>query len=283
MIIKLLFTRHFIIHCPDFNLIKLSIGPCFAEHAVLHLYMARFFMHFLNKIGYVGTSEPFKRLIVQGMINGRTFLTEDGRYINEDEVNILNEKQNRAEETVSGKRVHMEWEKMSKSKKNGVDPSELFDEYSVDSIRLIMLADVLPRSPRNWSKDSECIHFSTCKFYSKLIAHCTHTFMAFIMFLSIAFPGILNWQHRIWLCLNEFNKARADDSIAKPANDADDETEELKLFELRNSCVQRAERFYSNAHFSSAIKECQELTDELRVSCLNDLITLLFHKLIELF
>lgn len=116
-------------------------------------------MHFLNKIGYVGTSEPFKRLVVQGMINGRTFLTEDGRYINEDEVNILNEKQNRAEETVSGMKVHMEWEKMSKSKKNGVDPSELFDEYSVDTIRLIMLADVLPKSPRNWSKDSECIHF----------------------------------------------------------------------------------------------------------------------------
>lgn len=133
-----------------------------SEHAILHLYMARFFMHFLKKIGYVGVSEPFKRLVVQGMINGRTFLTQDGRYIQEDQVNILNEKENRAEETLSGMRVQMEWEKMSKSKKNGVDPSELFDEYSVDSIRLIMLADVLPRSPRNWSKDSECCeHFSS--------------------------------------------------------------------------------------------------------------------------
>lgn len=130
-----------------------------SEHAVLHLYMARFFMHFLKKMGYVGSSEPFKRLISQGMINGRTFLTEDGRYIEEDAVNILNEKENRAEETVSGKRVHMEWEKMSKSKKNGVDPSELFEEYSVDSIRLIMLADVLPRSPRNWSKDSKLVFY----------------------------------------------------------------------------------------------------------------------------
>lgn len=119
--------------------------------------MARFVMHFLKKLGYVATSEPFKRLVVQGMINGRTFLTEDGRYIKEDDVNILNEKENRAEETLTGKRVHIEWEKMSKSKKNGVDPSELFDEYSVDSIRLIMLADVLPRSPRNWSKESGLI------------------------------------------------------------------------------------------------------------------------------
>lgn len=112
-------------------------------------------MHFLKKSGYVATCEPFKRLICQGMINGRTFLTDDGRYIQENEVNILNEKQNRAEETVTGIKVHIDWEKMSKSKKNGVDPAELFDEFGVDAIRLIMLADVLPRSPRNWSRDSK--------------------------------------------------------------------------------------------------------------------------------
>lgn len=68
------------------------------------------------------------------------------------------------------------------------------------------------------------------------------------------------------MCLSEFNKARNDESIARPENNVDFETEELKLFELRNACVSRADKFYSNAHFSSAIKECQELTDELRVS-----------------
>lgn len=198
------------------------------------------------------------------MINGRTFLTEDGRYIKEDEVNILNEKQNRAEETMTGMKVKMEWEKMSKSKKNGVDPSELFDEYSVDSIRLIMLADVLPRSPRNWSKDSEFQArfkwFDTWwKYRNSLWWINKHRL------LFIAFPGILNWQHRIWLLLNEFNKARTDDSIAQPEQSPDYANEELKLFELRNTSVARADYFYSNAHFSSAIKECQEFTDELRV------------------
>lgn len=54
--------------------------------------------------------------------------------------------------------------------------------------------------------------------------------------------------------------------MAKPVNDSDYESEDLKLFELRNSCVSRADHAYSNAHFSVAIKECQELTDELRVS-----------------
>lgn len=121
-------------------------------------------MHFLKKINYVATPEPFKRLIVQGMIKGKTFVANDGRYLNEDQVNVLNEKENRAEETLTGKPVHIEWEKMSKSKKNGVDPCELFDEYSVDSIRLIMLADVSPKSPRNWSKDSELFHFQVSFF-----------------------------------------------------------------------------------------------------------------------
>lgn len=82
-----------------------------------------------------------------------------------------------------------------------------------------------------------------------------------------AFPGILNWQHRIWICLNEFYKARVDEKISKPeTNDVDYETEDLRLFELRNYTVAKAEHYYSNAQFSSAIKICQELTDELRVS-----------------
>lgn len=127
------------------------------EHAVLHLYIARFVMQYLHSHNLVSTGEPFKRLLVQGMINGRTYLAKDGRFLQEHEVSVLNEKHNRAEEISTGMPVQMQWEKMSKSKKNGIDPLELFAEYSVDTIRLIMLADTAPRSPRNWSKLSECI------------------------------------------------------------------------------------------------------------------------------
>lgn len=126
------------------------------EHAVLHLYIARFVMQYLHSQSLVPTGEPFKRLLVQGMINGRTYLAKDGRFLQENEVSVLNEKLNRAEEIGTGMPVRMQWEKMSKSKKNGIDPLELFAEYSVDTIRLIMLADTAPRSPRNWSKLSEC-------------------------------------------------------------------------------------------------------------------------------
>lgn len=227
--------------------------------------MARFVMHFLKKINYVATSEPFKRLIVQGMINGRTYLAEDGRYLNENQVNILNEKENRAEETLTGMPVHMEWEKMSKSKKNGVDPSELFDEYSVDTIRLIMLADVSPKSPRNWSTDSKRFYFILFLPFETIL-----TFE-----LLSAFSGILNWQHRIWLCLSEFNKARNDESIISLPNDDEYKNDELKAFEVRNSCLSKADYNYTNANLSTSIKACQELTDELRVRKLKNQIKIL--------
>lgn len=125
------------------------------EHAVLHLYIARFVMQYLYSQNLVPSGEPFKRLLVQGMINGRTYLAKDGRFLQPNEVSVLNEKQNRAEEIGTGMPVKMQWEKMSKSKKNGIDPLELFAEYSVDTIRLIMLADVAPASTRNWSTLSE--------------------------------------------------------------------------------------------------------------------------------
>lgn len=52
---------------------------------------------------------------------------------------------------------------------------------------------------------------------------------------------------------------------AADPNDSNYQNEELKLFELRNSMVVRAENYYENACFNLAIKICQELTDELRV------------------
>lgn len=49
----------------------------------------------------------------------------------------------------------MAWEKMSKSKYNGVDPNDMFNEYGVDTSRLLILADVAPTSHRNWNTNSK--------------------------------------------------------------------------------------------------------------------------------
>lgn len=126
------------------------------EHATLHLYYARFIQHFLHGLGLVPQREPFKRLIPQGMVMGQTYQVKDsGKYLSTTEVTVINEKKNQAKETATGKPVSMKWLKMSKSKHNGVVPVDLMKQYSTDAVRLVMLADVAPKTERNWSTGSE--------------------------------------------------------------------------------------------------------------------------------
>lgn len=126
------------------------------EHAVLHLYYARFVNHFLHSLGLVPYSEPFQRLLVQGMVMGQSFRVKgSGKYLREKDVRIVNAKKNQAEELTTGEPVVMQWEKMSKSKLNGADPAEVIAEYGTDTVRLIMLGDVAPTSHRNWSTASK--------------------------------------------------------------------------------------------------------------------------------
>ena len=126
------------------------------EHAVLHLYYARFMNHFLYEKGYLQHPEPFKRLLVQGMVMGRSYRVKgSGKYLKENEVEIVDLKKNKAIHKESGQPVTTMWEKMSKSKFNGVDPVDVIGEHGCDTTRLIMLADVAPTSHRNWSEASE--------------------------------------------------------------------------------------------------------------------------------
>lgn len=137
------------------------------EHAVLHLYYARFINHFLHSIGLVPNKEPFQRLLVQGMVMGRSFRVKgSGKYLTEAEITFTDDKKKKAIETSTGSSVIVTWEKMSKSKFNGVDPAEFISEYSSDTTRLIILADVAPTSHRNWSTASKIIFLG--KFCKKI-------------------------------------------------------------------------------------------------------------------
>lgn len=130
------------------------------EHAVLHLYYARFINNFLHSKGLSPHPEPFQRLLVQGMVMGRSFRVKgSGKYLKEDEVEILDVKKNKAISKETKEPVTMTWEKMSKSKLNGVDPSDMIGEYGNDTTRLIILGDVAPTSHRNWSNASEYFDF----------------------------------------------------------------------------------------------------------------------------
>jgi len=120
------------------------------EHAILHLLYARFWTRALCRIGKINVAEPFTGLFTQGMVTHETYKSEDGRWLSPEEV----EKRNGALVEIStGKpAIPGRIEKMSKSKKNVVDPSPIIDQYGADAVRWFMLSDSPPERDLAWSE-----------------------------------------------------------------------------------------------------------------------------------
>jgi leucyl-tRNA synthetase len=120
------------------------------EHAILHLLYARFWTRALERMGKISIKEPFKGLFTQGMVTHETYLSADGRWLNPDEIAVGEGGAlvDRATGTaVSRGRV----EKMSKSRKNTVDPEPILDRYGADAVRWFMLSDSPPERDLEWS------------------------------------------------------------------------------------------------------------------------------------
>jgi leucyl-tRNA synthetase len=119
------------------------------EHAILHLLYARFWTRALNRIGRIGITEPFKGLFTQGMVTHETYRGVDGRWLSPHEIRKDEKGQliDAAGAPVERGRV----EKMSKSKKNTVDPEPIIAEYGADAVRWFMLSDSPPDRDLEWS------------------------------------------------------------------------------------------------------------------------------------
>ncbi len=107
-----------------------------AEHAVLHLLYARFWHKVLFDCGLVSGTEPFKRLVNQGLVVARAFQKEGGAYVETEEVV---EREGKYFHWESGEELRSQIEKMSKSKLNGVSPDEIIEEFGADALRLYSL------------------------------------------------------------------------------------------------------------------------------------------------
>jgi len=121
------------------------------EHAVLHLLYSRFFMRAMKRCGYVGIEEPFDGLFTQGMVCHETYRDEAGRWLFPDEVRPGSG--TALVQTGTGKPVTRgRSEKMSKSKKNVVDPEVIVGSYGADTARIYMMSDSPPDRDLEWTE-----------------------------------------------------------------------------------------------------------------------------------
>ncbi len=130
--------------------VDLYIGG--VEHAVLHLLYARFFTLALRDMKYISTIHPFKRLLTQGMVCHKSYKNENGDWLYPEEVT----------RSIDGKLMDIHGktvtegssEKMSKSKKNIINPKKIIESHGIDAVRLFIISDTPVEKDFDWNTDA---------------------------------------------------------------------------------------------------------------------------------
>ncbi|XP_067255958.1 probable leucine--tRNA ligase, mitochondrial isoform X2 [Chanodichthys erythropterus] len=203
------------------------------EHAVMHLYYARFLSHFCRDQGMVSHREPFRKLLVQGLIKGQTFrVAETGQYLKKEDVDFTGSEPVQRD---TGSRLQVTWEKMSKSKHNGLDPQEVVQQYGIDTMRLYLLYAAPPEQDILWDVRTDAI------------------------------PGVLRWQARLWGLVTKLRTAREGQETPNPSVLNKRECSEAKkIWENKNYAItQVTGHFTEDFLFNAAISRLMGLTNTL--------------------
>ncbi|KAG7242229.1 hypothetical protein INR49_024275 [Caranx melampygus] len=171
------------------------------EHAVMHLYYARFLCHFCKDQSLVAHREPFRKLLVQGLIKGQTFkLADSGQYLKREEIDFTGKEP----VALGGGDIEVTWEKMSKSKHNGLDPQDVVKQYGVDTVRLYILYAAPPEQD------------------------------------ILGRPsGVLRWQSRLWQLVTKLRGARQLGDFPNPSMLKKKELAEAKrIWDNKNYAIQ---------------------------------------------
>jgi len=198
------------------------------EHAVLHLLYARFFARGMQSVGHINVSEPFANLFTQGMVTHATFKSEDGRWLSPAEIEFRGAE---AFESATGGAVAVGGiEKMSKSKKNTVDPEEIVATYGADVARLFVLSDSPPERDVEWT--------------------------------AAGVEGSWRFVQRLWSTLEAVAEEKCGGGPLAEAVNATDEA--LALRRLGHRAVEAVSNGIEGFRFNAAIAHIHELTTALR-------------------
>ena len=200
------------------------------EHAILHLLYSRFFTRALKATGHANLDEPFKGLFTQGMVVHETYRSSDGQWLTPPEVRIETRGNERRAVTVSdGAPVEIGTiEKMSKSRRNTVDPDDIIASFGADAARWFMLSDSPPEGDVIWSEDGV--------------------------------QGVARFIQRIWRLVGEIGNACAPANAPIPASFGETATTVRKA---AHNALLRVEADIARLRFNRCVAHSNELVNAL--------------------
>ena len=205
------------------------------EHAILHLLYSRFFTKVLRDRGLLNFAEPFQRLLTQGMVQGMTYKNPiTGKYIPPTEVNPEN-----PVDPTTGDALLVFYEKMSKSKYNGVDPQLVISKYGADTARMFMLFKAPPEKDLEWD-DADV-------------------------------EGQYRFLNRVWRLVTEFDLQNSSQNV-KSLTELTKEEKELKR-SIHTAIQAISEDLEGDYQFNTAVSELMKLSNALSESkCVNSCV-----------
>ena len=201
------------------------------EHAILHLLYSRFFARAMKKTGYIDIDEPFDGLFTQGMVVHETYRSQNGDWMTPNEVRIEATQNGRcAFSLLDGSPAQIgQIEKMSKSKRNTVDPDEIIETYGADTARWFMLSDSPPDRDVIWSEEGV--------------------------------QGASRYVQQIWRLAVQLSQ------ICQNASEADVSSKAaLEIRRISHSHLQKVQENIERLRFNTAIAEIRKMTNALSMS-----------------
>ncbi len=193
------------------------------EHAILHLLYSRFFTKVLRDRGLLNFDEPFQRLLTQGMVQNIAYKNPTtGRYIPLEEVDPEDPK-----DPETGEKLNVFYEKMSKSKYNGVDPQQVLSKYGADTARMFILFKAPPEKDLEWD-DADV-------------------------------EGQFRFLNRVWSLVTSYNP----NSSTSPAEKLTKTEKDLRRA-IHTAIAEVSEDFQGDYQFNTAISELMKLSNALK-------------------